>query len=68
MKYATICLLVEGNPAQKILLGLKKKGFGKGKIVGFGGKIEPTETVEQAVVRELREETSMGSLCSCIYT
>ncbi|MCK4724233.1 MAG: NUDIX domain-containing protein [Anaerolineales bacterium] len=59
MKYATICLLVEGNPAQKILLGLKKKGFGKGKIVGFGGKIEPTETVEQAVVRELREETSI---------
>jgi len=59
MKYATICLLVEGNPAQKILLGVKKKGFGKGKIVGFGGKIEPTETVEQAVVRELREETSI---------
>ncbi len=59
MKYATICLLVDGNPAQKILLGLKKKGFGEGKIVCFGGKIEPAEVVEQAVVRELREETSI---------
>ena len=59
MKYATICLLVKGNPAQKILLGLKKKGFGEGKIVGIGGKIEPDETVEQAVIRELREETSI---------
>ena len=62
MIYATICLLVEGNPAQKILLGLKKKGFGSGKFVGFGGKIEPTETVEQAAVRELLEETSITAL------
>ena len=59
MKYATICLLIEGNPTQKILLGLKKKGFGEGKIVGIGGKIDPGENVEQAIIRELQEETSI---------
>lgn len=64
MKFATICLLVEGDPPQKIILGLKKKGFGEGKLVGFGGKIEASETIEQAVIRELREETSITALPS----
>jgi len=43
-----------------VLLGRKKqhhdKAFGVGKWNGFGGKIEPGETIEQAAIRECREE------------
>lgn len=35
----------------EILLGLKKRGFGKGKWNGFGGKIEPGETIMQGAIR-----------------
>lgn len=47
----------------QILLGLKKqehaKSFGVGKWNGFGGKLEPGETVEQAAFRELKEECGL---------
>jgi 8-oxo-dGTP diphosphatase len=56
MRHATLCFLVEGVPPTRILLGYKKAGFGDGKFNGFGGKIEESETIEQAAVRELREE------------
>ena len=40
----------------KILLGMKKRGFGAGRWNGFGGKVHPDETIEAAVVREMEEE------------
>ena len=40
----------------EILLGLKKKGFGKGYLVGVGGKVEDGETIEEAAKREAAEE------------
>lgn len=45
-------LLKEGQ----ILLALKKRGFGEGKWNGVGGKLDPGETVEQAMIRECQEE------------
>jgi len=59
MRESTLCLPIRQHPAQEILLGFKKAGFGAGKITGFGGKVEPGETVAQAAVRELAEETGM---------
>ena len=50
---ATMCLLRRDN---KLLLALKKRGFGEGKYNGAGGKIEPGETVEEAMIRETEEE------------
>lgn len=41
---------------RKILLGYKKTGFGKGNLLGIGGKVEQGETIEQAASRELEEE------------
>jgi len=49
----TICLVCENG---KILLGMKKRGFGAGKWNGFGGKVKPGETIEEAAKREMREE------------
>lgn len=56
MKHATLCYLIKEKPGKQILLGLKKRGFGKGKLNGFGGKVKKNETVEQAALRELEEE------------
>ncbi|MBT4022611.1 8-oxo-dGTP diphosphatase [archaeon] len=35
---------------------MKKTGFGKGKYLGIGGKVEEGETIEQAAIREVQEE------------
>lgn len=56
MKQATLIFVRDGN---KILLGMKKRGFGAGRFNGFGGKVEPNETPEQGVVRELTEESGI---------
>ncbi|KAI0634812.1 NUDIX hydrolase domain-like protein [Trametes polyzona] len=44
---------------RKVLLGLKKRGFGMGLWNGFGGKVDPGETPAQAAVRELEEEAGI---------
>ena len=41
---------------EKILLIDKKTGFGKGKVNGPGGKVEPGESPEACAVRECYEE------------
>lgn len=56
MKDATLCLLIDGN---EIILGRKKRGFGVGKLNGYGGKLNGGETVEEAAVRELNEEAGV---------
>ena len=55
-KQATLCFLLREN---EILLGMKKRGFGVGKYNGFGGKVAPGESVEEATVRELYEESGV---------
>ncbi len=43
----------------KILLGLKKKKFGKGKWNGFGGGLNNGETLLECVIRETKEEANI---------
>lgn len=59
MKHATLCFILDGTPPRRILLGRKKRGFGEGKLNGFGGKIEPGETIRAAAVREIEEESRL---------
>lgn len=56
VKRLTLCLVTEG---ERVLLGMKKRGFGAGRWNGFGGKVEPGETVPDAARRELREEAGI---------
>jgi len=49
----TLCLLKKDD---KILLAMKKKGFGEGKYNGVGGKLKENETPEEAMIRETEEE------------
>lgn len=45
---------------RSVLLILKNRpAFQAGKWNGVGGKIEPSETAQQAMVREFREETGL---------
>lgn len=52
-KVQTLCFIKKEG---KILLGMKKRGFGAGRWNGFGGKQEDGETIEEAAKRETREE------------
>ena len=52
-KLLTLCFVRKND---QVLLGLKKRGFGKGKWNGFGGKVEAGESLEGAARRELKEE------------
>jgi 8-oxo-dGTP diphosphatase len=61
MIVSTLCLPVRDDPPVEVLLGFKKVGFGAGKITGFGGKVEPGETVVAAALRELAEEAGLAA-------
>ncbi len=56
----TLCFLLRtDNGQEQVLLGLKKTGFGAGKVVGIGGHVEPGESTVAAICREVAEETSL---------
>lgn len=50
------CTLLFLKKDDSILLAMKKRGFGSDRYNGIGGKIDPGETIEQALVRECQEE------------
>lgn len=57
----TLCFLTrESAGVPQVLLGLKKTGFGRGKVVGLGGHVEPGETDEEAACREVHEEAGIA--------
>jgi len=51
--------LRDAEGGTEVLLGLKRTGFGTGKIVGVGGHVEPGESDAEAVVREVWEEVGL---------
>jgi len=58
MKLTTLCLLKKDN---RILLAMKKRGFGVGKWNGVGGKVAEGEIVEVAALREMEEEIGISA-------
>jgi 8-oxo-dGTP diphosphatase len=57
----TLCFLLRTRAGgEEVLLGLKKTGFGAGKVVGVGGHVEPGETPEEAICREVMEECGIA--------
>ena len=57
-----VCTLLFLRRDDEILLAMKKRGFGAGWWNGVGGKIEPGESEEQALVRECQEEIGVTPL------
>ena len=52
----TLCII---HQHPRVLLGMKKRGFGTGRWNGFGGKVKEGESVEGAMRREIREEAGI---------
>lgn len=55
----TLCLITQNG---NVLLGMKKRGFGAGWWNGFGGKTHEGEPLDDAVQRELEEETGIRAV------
>ncbi|MCH7604386.1 8-oxo-dGTP diphosphatase [Patescibacteria group bacterium] len=55
-KVLTLCII---HKEDRVLLGMKKKGFGEGRWNGFGGKVEEAESIEEAMQREVQEEVGL---------
>lgn len=47
-KLLTLVMVVQPG---KVLLGMKKRGFGAGRWNGFGGKVQSGESIEDAARR-----------------
>lgn len=52
----TLVLIIQKD---RVLLGMKKRGFGQGRWNGFGGKVQEGESIEAAASRELEEEAGI---------
>ena len=59
MRDGTLCCVIKNN---KILLMVKKRGLGKGKLTAPGGRLEDGETEEECAVREVEEEVCITPL------
>lgn len=58
MEKIVVTLAFIKNNSQ-LLLAMKKRGFGVGKLNGYGGKIGAGETISQAACREVKEEAEI---------
>ncbi len=58
MKNTTLLFLVkkDADTITEICLAMKKRGFGTGRFNGTGGKLQEGETIEDACMRETKEE------------
>ncbi len=56
---ANLCFVIRGD---QVLLIMKKRGLGAGKINGPGGRLEPGETAVAAAIREVQEELCVTPL------
>ncbi|XP_033097491.1 7,8-dihydro-8-oxoguanine triphosphatase-like isoform X2 [Anneissia japonica] len=52
-------VLIRDLVKQRILLGMKKRGFGEGRWNGFGGKVHIGETIRDGAKREVLEESCL---------
>ncbi len=55
-KQFTICFI---RNASRVLLAMKKRGFGAGRWNGYGGKVHDGEDIKTAARRELQEEAGL---------
>jgi len=57
-----VIVYITDKKSQKLLLIIKKKGLGEGKVNAPGGRLEDGETFAEAGIRECQEEVSITPL------
>lgn len=57
--FTTVCVVYQ---SPRLLLAMKKRGFGAGRWNGYGGKQRDGETIRDAAVREMQEESGTTPL------
>lgn len=67
MKVILVSAVALVDPDGRVLLAQRPEGKAKAGLWEFpGGKIEPSETPEHALIRELQEELGIDTWASCL--
>lgn len=67
MKLVLVAAVALIDPDGRVLLAQRPEGKSMAGLWEFpGGKVEPGETPEAALIRELHEELGIGTLSSCL--
>lgn len=59
MDQTVLCYLYQDRSYLMLYRNKKKNDINQGKYVGIGGHLEPNETKEEALIREVKEETGL---------
>ena len=59
IKKATLCYIQKDNKTLMLYRNKKENDIHEGKYVDLGGKIEPNETADECVIREIKEESGL---------
>lgn len=59
MKETTLCYIKENDKVLMLYRNKKEQDMNQGKWIGVGGKLEPGETPEECLLREVYEETGL---------
>lgn len=62
MDKTVLCYIEKDNSYLMLYRNKKKNDLNEGKYIGIGGHIEDNESIEEALLREVKEETNLTLL------
>jgi 8-oxo-dGTP diphosphatase len=62
MKQTTLCYIEKDDNVLMLYRNKKEIDINKGKWIGVGGHVEKNETIDECLIREVKEETGLSLL------
>ena len=62
MKQTTLCYIENDGKVLMLYRNKKEIDINKGKWIGVGGHVEENETIDECLIREVKEETGLSLL------